>query len=133
MNSFLLDAGLSGANLGAGIAVLVILFLIIVFIEAVVMLLFKLNKFKKCLTDSLLVNLASLVAGFILTALEINISFGGSESSFTGFLIAFLVTVVVEGFLLMALNRKTPPGKVWLVTVVMNAVTYGLLIIYLRA
>jgi hypothetical protein len=126
MISQFLDASLAGLA-----EILIILFMIAVtLIEAVVMVLFKLNKFGKCLLDSFLVNVASLVVGFLISTFY-NINLGGN--SYLSLVIGFIASVLVEGLLLQLLNRKTPAQKIWQVDIVMNVVTYiGMLIIFIQ-
>jgi hypothetical protein len=131
MPTTLLDAGLSGS--GDAWGTLFLIFAAVVLIEAVVMLLFRLKTFGKCLLDSFIVNLASVVVGIILSFLEINVSIINNPSNVTVILLALLATVIVEGLILMLLNNKTAAGKVWLVTVVMNIVSYTALILLVNA
>ena len=125
MKLFFLDAG--GILL---VPVAIIGFIVIaVLLEAVIMLLFKLNKFGKCVLDSFIVNVVSLIAGFILRSAFGNI---GTERNIvttvvTTWVIIFAITVVIEGLLLMLLNKKKPRQKIWLVTVVMNLASYFIL------
>ena len=128
MPHILLDASL------AGLAEIIIIgyMIVVVLIEAVIMLLFSLNPFGKCLLDSFLVNLASLGVGYLISSTGFSINLGGD--TYISLLVGFLVSVLVEGFLLQLLNKKKPVKKVWQTNVVMNVVTYaGLLIIFVLA
>ncbi|MFI5133350.1 MAG: hypothetical protein ACHQEB_03385 [Chitinophagales bacterium] len=121
----LLDASL------AGLAELILIgyMLVVTLVEAVVMLVFKFNPFGKCLLDAFLVNLASLGVGYLISS-SYNITLGGD--SYTSLLVAFIVTLIIEGLLLQLLNRKKSPKKVWQVNILMNAITYaGILVIFI--
>ena len=128
MLTILLDGGISTKGLQALFFTVIALLILIILIEAVVMLFFNFNKFGKCLLDSFLVNLASLIAGFILSSLNLSISVLDNPGNITVILIALLVTIVVEGWVLQLLNMKKPAKKVWLVCAVMNIISYAALI-----
>ncbi|HKC36624.1 MAG TPA: hypothetical protein VKB95_11200 [Chitinophagaceae bacterium] len=124
MKLFLLDAG------GAGLyfAALVVFTIIAVSAEAIVMLLMKYNKAGKAFLDSFLVNLGSLVAGYLLLAITGTV-FNLTTSAALNILILYVLTVAVESLLLYLLNRGYPVKKTVLVCIVMNLLTY--LILYL--
>ncbi|MFI5185280.1 MAG: hypothetical protein ACHQF0_00990 [Chitinophagales bacterium] len=109
---------------------LIIFMLFTIFAEAVVMLLFKLNRFGKCILDSSIVNIASLIVGFIIFQAGLVRAQGRDANlSLPSWLILFALTTVVEGFLLMLLNRKLPRARIWLTSIVMNLVSYLILFI----
>ena len=126
MNLFLLDAG--GAGLVFYFYGLIVLFMLLtVMLELAVMILMKYNiRFKKAFLDSLIVNVASLAAGFILWKV-----FPGFFNGYTvlNFTVLYVITVLIEFGLLHLLNRKHKSIDTLKVTVVMNLVTYVLLII----
>jgi hypothetical protein len=99
--------------------------------EAVVMILMKFNNAAKCFLDAFIVNLASLLAGYAL--LRFMQKSDGREE-YTGqtleLVVMFLVTIIIEGLLLMLLNKKKKPGETWLVTFTMNVVSYALLLVF---
>jgi hypothetical protein len=124
MVSFFLDAG--GAGL-IWIAYTLFFFFIVlaILLEAGIMLLMKYTSgIKKALTDSLLVNLASLAIGFVL--LEAFDNFFGYYTIFS-VVVLYAITVLIEFFLLRLLNRQHSNRQTWLVVMVMNLVTYTLL------
>lgn len=126
MNLFLLDAG--GAGLVFYFYGLIVLFMLLtVMLELAVMILMKYNiRFKKAFLDSLIVNVASLAAGFILWKV-----FPGFFNGYTvlNFTVLYVITVLIEFGLLHLLNRKHKSIDTLKITVVMNLVTYVLLII----
>lgn len=130
MRFFLLDAG--GAFLG--VFILIIFITIAILLEGVVLILFKIEKPGKCFLYSMIVNLASLGAGYIILPLIQQI---GNEYTTSGrvihWAIAFAITVLVEGFLLILLTKKKPKEKVWLATIVMNLLSYAVLFLFFGA
>ncbi|HYC40922.1 MAG TPA: hypothetical protein VEB63_10610 [Chitinophagaceae bacterium] len=126
MHFFLLDAG--GAYLGY---MLGLIFLgLATLLEAIVLLVMKFNNAARCFLDALVVNLVSLVAGYLLIRFALpnsEISEGSGALQDLG--IMFVATMIVEGSLLMLLNRSKTAGRVWTAALVMNVVTYILLAI----
>ena len=128
MNFFLLDAG--GVFL---FEFVILLFLAVATVaEAIVMIVMKFNNAAKCFLDALLVNLASLAAGFfLLKFMGTNKGREEVSTSATGIFVMFLVTIAIEGLLLMLLNKNKTPRKVWLTNLAMNVVSYLLLLIFI--
>ncbi|MBC7873610.1 MAG: hypothetical protein H7Y01_06430 [Ferruginibacter sp.] len=126
MKFYFLDAG--GAGLAYFFVGLLIGFMILcILAEAGVMIAMKYNRsFKKTFLDALLVNIASLVIGFIL--IEYAGSFFNSYEA-PVLLILYAVTVLVEFGLLYLLNKKHPLRSTFIVSLVMNIPTY--IILYL--
>ena len=115
----------------AGLAemIIILLMVIVTLVESVVMVILKFNHFRKCLLDSFLVNLASLGTGYLVSGFY-NISLGGD--TYLSLLISFLITLIVEGILLLLLNKAKAVLKVWNTCLVMNAVTYaGFLVLFI--
>ncbi|HWC54808.1 MAG TPA: hypothetical protein VG676_14570 [Chitinophagaceae bacterium] len=129
MGSFLLDAG--GAFLV--VSILILFMAVTIVLEGVVLILFKIEKAGKAFLYSLMVNLASLGVGYIALPLIRQV---GNQFTTSGLLLhwifVFAITVVVEGFLLILLTKKKPREKVWLATVVMNLVSYAILILLFK-
>ncbi len=122
MKFYLLDgagAGILIAIFGVGLLFL----LLAVALEAIVMQRMKYQFiFRVSLIQSLVANLVSLAAGFVL--------FAGSESQFgidnyTGFAILFGVTVLLEFIVLYLMNKTQPVRRTLTVCLVMNLVTYA--------
>ena len=118
MKLYLLDAGGAGLVLVA----LVIFMLIAFVVEALAMMLLKYNKAGKAFLDSLVINLVSLGAGYIVIQLNSSLDFTDNET--LSFILVFLLTVVVEGITLYFLNRSKPVIKTLVVTVIINIITY---------
>ena len=125
MTLYLLDAG--GAGLYFIVIGLFILFMVLaILIEAGIMMLMKYNSlFKKTFKDSLIVNIASLAAGFAL------FDFFEELGDYTLVTLAILygVTVIVETVILKLLNKQHTLWKTIQVSLVINLVTY--IILYL--
>lgn len=123
MNSsaFLLDAG------GAFLLVIPVAFVLfmtgIIFLEAWVLYFFKYEKFKRCLRDSMLVNLVSLVAGFICMFFLKPADIGMTPL----FFIFFALTLLSEGGMLLLLKKGQPVRTILLATVIMNVLSYLIL------
>lgn len=125
MNIYLLDAGGAGL-LYYGLIVAAIFMVIAIFIEAIVMTLFKYNVFRKSLKDSFIANLLSFIVGIILLFSSLNIDNG----ELSGLLIFYAVTLAIETPVLYLMNKSRPPGKTVLVSVVMNLISYVLLYLF---
>jgi hypothetical protein len=119
------DAGVSGGRIDW--TLIVVLFLTIL-IEAAIMLLMKYNRFRKAVTDSLVVNTTSIAAGFILFRVAPDL-FG--PYSISNLLILFAVTTVIELAVLYLLNRKLIVIKTVQAAVVMNLVSYILFFLFM--
>lgn len=124
MNIFLLDAG--GAAL---VLIFLVVFMLIAFlVEALGMVLLKYNPARKAIPDSLIINLVSLAAGFLLIRINSSLDFTGYE--FLDFLLLFLLTVILEAGTLYILNRQKPILKTILVTCIINILTYLVLFLF---
>lgn len=129
MKPFLLDGG--GAFLV--FSGLVLFMAITIILEGVVLIIFKIEKGGKAFLYSLIVNLASLGVGYIILPLirQIGNTFTTS-GSILRWIFVFAITVLVEGFLLILLTKKKPREKVWLATLVMNLLSYAILLLLFR-
>ena len=129
MNLYILDAG---APFLLEFVMLIFL-LLATLVEAIVLIIMKFNPPAKCFLDALLVNLGSLAAGYLLLNF-VNFEGRNAEGTdrWTELAVMFAVTVIVEGLLLMLLNRKKPAKAVWLGALAINVVSYILLAIFLN-
>jgi hypothetical protein len=123
MKYILLDG--VGAAFFMMIFLLGLVFIILaILIEAAVMRQMKFHPvYKKCLLQSLVANLLSLAAGFVL------INSGGNffqVDNLSGFAVLFVITLVIEWLVLYLMNRKKPLMQTLNVCVVMNLVTYAI-------
>jgi hypothetical protein len=127
MNLYFLDAG--GAGLFYYFILLGVLFIILAtLLEAVVMIVMKYNlPFKKAFGDSLFANLFSLIVGFLLIFLGADLL---DNNSWVNLLILYVITVVLEVFVLYQRNRKKPFVQTLTVCVVMNLVSYLVLFLF---
>ena len=120
---YFLDAG--GAFLVYyGLLIAISFQVLAIFLEALIMTLFKYNRFGKSLRDSFKVNLVSFVIGIVLLVFNDNYFDLGD---FTGLLAMFFVSMLIETFLLYLLNKNKPVMQTLLVSFVMNLVTYSIL------
>ena len=119
MNFYLLDAAAPGLIFG----VMIIFMLITIALEAVTMIIMKYNKAGKAFLDSLLINLVSMGAGFLILLSGTGL-FEIVDSPVLSIGILFLITVIVEFLILYLLNRKIPIQKTLGAAVVINIISY---------
>jgi len=119
---------IDGLWLLAGLIVLS--FMLVVLTEAVVMFLFKLNRFGKTVVDSLMANIgwALLV---ILLILIFNKSAFDQISGLPELIIFYLVTSFFEAWLIKFLNTQIGFGKILAASLVMNLLTCGAAYLFL--
>ncbi len=101
---------------------LTVLTLIISVLESLVMLLLKWDKFGRSLWASLLMNVTSTIFGGVLIALGL---FGGS---YIWLAVAFVLSVLIEGGVLMLMKRGAACQN-WIASLVANLVSYLLIIL----
>lgn len=101
----------------SGVNLIVVLAIIIV-IEAAVLRLMKWRGVGLCLLDSTLMNLASAVVGLLIA---------GARLGWLGLLVAFALSVVIEGAVLLLLKRH-PARRTWLASLAANAASYAVLL-----
>lgn len=116
---FLLDAG--GPLLL--LVPLIFFMLIAVLGEAWIMKLLDYNNFGRCFSDSLRMNLTSLVAGFVMFDF-VNEKIGSNIGIFIFF---FLVTLLIEGIILYLFNRDKPLKQTVNATLITNLASYLIL------
>ena len=119
MNFYLLDAAAPGLIFG----VMIIFMIVTIVLEAVTMIIMKYNKAGKAFLDSLLINLVSMGAGFMLLFSDSDL-FEITDNPIVGIGILFLITVVIEFSILYLLNRKLPVLKTLIAAIVINIVSY---------
>jgi hypothetical protein len=101
---------------------LIVLTLIISILETVVMLLLKWGKFGPSLWASLLMNVTSTIFGGVLIALGL---FGGS---YVWLAVAFVLSVLIEGGVLMLMKRGAARQN-WIASLIANVVSYLFIIL----
>jgi len=110
---------------------LVILMVLIILIEAIVMMFFKLNRFAKALGDSTIVNIASVLIIILVIGILADIEVGTVDALLiltgTGL---FLLTFLGESLVLKLLNKNIPWSRIISASAVMNLLTYILLYFY---
>lgn len=123
MKYILLDG--VGAGFFLFIFLLGLAFIVVaILIEAVVMKQMKYHAaYKKCLLQSLVANLLSLAAGFLI----INSGSGFFQvDNLPGFGVLFAITIAVELMVLYLMNKNEPILRTLKVCVLMNLVTYAI-------
>lgn len=129
MNHFYLLDGVGGAFLlvifGAGV-----LFLILaVLLEAFVM--HKMHftdTFGRAVLFSFVANLVSTVAGILLSNTDAELF---RLTSIKGFIILFVITVILEFAVLYLMNKQSPLKRTLLVCILMNLATYALAALFI--
>ena len=104
------------------IVALIVLTLIITIAEAIVMLLLKWDKFGRSLWASLLMNITSTIFGGVLIALGV---LGGS---YAWLVAAFVLSVLIEGGVLMLMNRGAVRQNL-LTSLIANLASYLVIIL----
>ena len=126
MRIYMLSVG--GLWLLAGLIVLS--FMLVVLTEAVVMFLFKLNRFGKTVVDSLMANIGwALLVIFLL--LIFNKSGFDQISGLPELIIFYLITSFFEAWLIKFLNTQIAFGKILAASFVMNLLTCGAAYLFL--
>jgi hypothetical protein len=100
-----------------------LLVLLIALVEAVVLWLLKWGGFWQALRDAFLMNVVSALAGLVLNF------FAGdwdAISPLVPLLVAWLLSVLVEGAVLLLLRRH-PPRLTWLAAVAANVASYAII------
>ena len=124
MRIYLLD----GAAAGLILALLMIFMLAAIVLEGLTLLLLKYNKAGRVFIDSFVVNIASLAFGFLLLTTRFGLEF--TSNDYLDFFLIFVITVVVEFIVLYLMNRQKPVKKTLVAAIVINLVSYSLLIIF---
>jgi hypothetical protein len=120
LTSILYDVAGPGVLVAAAVfsvGALIVLTLIISIIESIVMLLLKWDKFGRSLWASLLMNVTSTIFGGALIALGV---LGGS---YIWLVTAFLLSVLIEGGVLMLMKRGAARQN-WTVSLIANIASY---------
>ncbi|MBI3175804.1 MAG: hypothetical protein HYZ25_18940 [Chloroflexi bacterium] len=105
---------------GMGLLALCILTALIVVAEAAVLFFLKWGTFKRSLLASLVMNLVTTLIGGGLMFLLSN--------TYLGLLVDFLLSVLIEGGVLLLFNRETV-RKNWIAALAANAVSYLLILL----
>ena len=126
MNFYLLDV-VDAPVVHSGYRIFIAIVALTILVEALVMLLMKYNLFKKALLDSFLVNIASLVIGFVLAELVNDIF---NSYKLPDLLLLCAITIGVESGILYGLNRKHRVLKTLGTCVVMNLASYFLFYLF---
>ena len=117
------NVGAALVTVGVGLTISTLLISVI---EAVVLFLLKWNKFGWCLLVSLLVNVISTIFG-ISSAMVGSFGFFSNSSIWLAVVIAFVLSVLIEGLLLMLVKRGETRQN-WLVSLIANSTSYLLII-----
>lgn len=135
MKIFLLDAG--GAAILILVPLAIVLFLLVWgLVEGFIINLFRINRFWKSVWHAIIVNLISLVVGFVLIGVAEQMDWDqytelkASTQLLPAWIVFWAVSVVVEGLVLKALNRSKSWGTIFTASLVMNIVSYVILFAY---
>lgn len=99
---------------------------IVFVLEALVLWLLKWGTFGRSLLSSFLMNLASTIGGIVALGLSVS----GLFNNFLGFAVALLLSILIEGGVLMLMKRNAAREN-WRAASIANIVSYGLLGIFL--
>ena len=122
------DVAGPGVYIIFGLTAFLVFSAIVFVLEAVVLWLLKWDAFGRSLLSSFLMNLASTIFGILL----IGLSLIGLLNDFLGFVIAFVLSVLIEGGVLMLMKRNATREN-WRVAIIANVISYSLLGIFLLA
>lgn len=114
----------------------IILFILITFLEGIILARsFKYDSFGRSLLVSLVMNGISAIIGLVLakflmnpsSAMRYYVLLGPLLGHFLSLLLlAFVLPVVIEGGILLLMRRNITAGRIWLMSLVANAVSYVL-------
>lgn len=107
---------------GAGLGGLCILTLVITLLEAIVLLLLKWGTFGRSLVAALVMNLVTTMIGFGMLV------FMKGDAVYLGLLLDFLLSILIEGGVLMLFKRGAPRAN-WVAALAANAASYLIIIL----
>jgi len=105
-----------------GLGALIVITLVISLIESIVLFLFKWDRYGRSLWASILMNVTSSIVGGILVVV------GLYQTSISWFVLAFLLSVVIEAGVLVLMKRGAARQN-WTVALVANLVSYLFIIL----
>ena len=105
-----------------GLGALIVITLVVSLIESVVLLLFKWDRYGRALWASILMNVTSSILGGVLVVV------GLYQTSFSWFVVAFILSVVIEGGVLLLMKRDAARQN-WTVAIAANFVSYLFIIL----
>ena len=107
---------------GAGLGGLCILTLVITLLEAIVLLLLKWGSFGRSLAAALVMNLVTTMIGFGMLV------FMKGDAVYLGLLLDFLLSILIEGGVLMLFRRGAARAN-WIASLNANAASYLIIIL----
>ncbi len=107
---------------GAGLGGLCILTLVITLLEAIVLLLLKWGSFGRSLAAALVMNLVTTMIGFGMLV------FMKGDAVYLGLLLDFLLSILIEGGVLMLFRRGAARAN-WIASLSANAASYLIIIL----
>lgn len=107
---------------GAGLGGLCILTLVITLLEAIVLLLLKWGTFGRSLVAALVMNLVTTMIGFGMLV------FMKGDAVYLGLLLDFLLSILIEGGVLMLFKRGAARAN-WIAALSANAASYLIIIL----
>jgi len=115
---------LSIDNLWTAAGLGVLCFFVVILVEAVILKIFKLNSFGRCLRDSLMANIGSALLNTLLFLVFNKVEFEGM-THLVEFGILFLISALFEAWIIKLLNKSTPWSKILAASFVMNLVSFA--------
>lgn len=122
MRAFLLTIDWSLVRVGLVILGMAV---ITVVLETVIMVLFKFDRFRRSLVDSIMANIGSLLLGILLFLVFNKTEFGVSQVS--ELIVLYCVTSLFEAWLIKLLNPRMDWGRIIVTSLVMNLLSFILL------
>ena len=122
MRAFLLTIDWSLVRVGLVILGMAV---ITVVLETVIMVLFKFDRFRRSLVDSIMANIGSLLLGILLFLVFNKTEFGVSQVS--ELIVLYCVISLFEAWLIKLLNPRMDWGRIIVTSLVMNLLSFILL------
>ena len=113
---------------GAGLVLIPLLFFMVVcgLLEGMVIYLFRIRRYPVAIGHALVVNIVSLLAGYLLWPLisRIGLDLGSKRLQLPTLAFLWLLTVLIEAPVLKLLNRAQAWERVFMASIVMNFLSY---------
>jgi hypothetical protein len=135
MNHYLLDAAGAAILIILPLAILLLLF-VWGLIEGFFIYLFKINRFWKSVWHAIIINIISLIVGFIIIGVSRNMGYeeytdvANKPELIASWVMFWALSILVEALVLKALNKTKGWGKIFFASLLMNIFTYIVLYAY---
>jgi hypothetical protein len=108
--------------LAAGLGLLS--FFLMCVVEGLVLLLFKINRFGRCLRDSIMANIGTLLLNILLFLILNKVEFEGI-SEFTEVCFLFLISAFFESWIIRLLNGQVKWSRILAASFIMNLLSFA--------